>query len=77
MANLTVSEKHQFAIARKTLRMSDAGALVMGGMTKEEARAVIQKLAGKRVSRWAITEPGDEFGYFPYNKEPGDEFERE
>lgn len=45
--NLTVPEKHQLNIARKTLRMSDIGAKAMGGMTKEEARLVIKRLIGK------------------------------
>ena len=35
---LTVPQRHQKAIALKTLKMSDAGAHIMGGMTKEEAR---------------------------------------
>lgn len=44
---LSVFEKHQLAIARKTLKMNDVGVLVMGGMTKEEAREVIKRLTGK------------------------------
>ena len=44
---LSVPEKHQLNIARKTLKMSDVGARIMGGMTKEEARAVILRLTGK------------------------------
>lgn len=35
--------KHQIKIARSTLKMSDAGALIMGGMDKEQARAVLTK----------------------------------
>lgn len=42
---LNVPEKHQLKIARSTLKMSDAGAIVMGGMTKEEAKKVIKKLS--------------------------------
>jgi hypothetical protein len=34
---LSVPQKHQLAIAKKTLKMSDAGATVMGGMNKKEA----------------------------------------
>ncbi len=45
---LTIPEKHQLKIARQTLKYSDAGALIMGGMTKAEAREVIYKLTGKR-----------------------------
>lgn len=36
-----VARKHQVVIARKTLRMSDIGASIMGGMTKEAARAIL------------------------------------
>ncbi len=49
--NLTVPEKHQLKIARQTLRMSDIGARIMGGMTKPEAREFIRKhrkVKGKR-----------------------------
>jgi hypothetical protein len=42
--NLTVFDKHQLAIARKTLKLSDAGAAILGGMTKDEAREVIRRL---------------------------------
>ncbi len=45
--NLSVLEKHQLRIARDTLKMSDIGARIMGGMSKEEARAVILRLTGK------------------------------
>jgi hypothetical protein len=44
---LTVPQRHQLRIAKKTLTLSDAGALVLGGPTKEEARATILKLTGK------------------------------
>jgi len=44
---LTVPQKHQLRIARKTLKMSDVGALVMGGPSKEESRRIIQELTGK------------------------------
>lgn len=42
--SLTVPERHQKNIALKTLKMSDAGARVMGGMTKEEAREFLQSI---------------------------------
>jgi len=45
--HLTVFDQHQLKIARRTLQMSDAGARIMGGMTKAEARAVIKKFTGK------------------------------
>lgn len=38
---LTVFEKHQKKIALATLKMSDVGASIMGGMTKEEARSFL------------------------------------
>lgn len=37
-----VPEKHQKRIAIDTLKMSDAGANIMGGMTKEEAREFLK-----------------------------------
>lgn len=45
---LTVPEQHQLRIAKDTLRMSDAGARIMGGMTKDEARAVIRRFLGAK-----------------------------
>jgi hypothetical protein len=42
-----VPEQHQLRIARQTLKYSDAGARIMGGMTKPEAREVILRLTGK------------------------------
>lgn len=48
--SLTMPERHQLAIAKKTLKMSDAGAMVMGGMTKDEAREIVFNLTGKRPS---------------------------
>lgn len=44
---LDVFEKHQLKIAKQTLKYSDVGAMIMGGMTKEEARKVIKRLTGK------------------------------
>ena len=44
---LSVPEKHQLAIAKKTLTYSDAGAKIMGGPTKEEAREIIRRLTGR------------------------------
>ncbi len=41
--SLSVFDKHQIAIAKRTLQLSDEGALILGGMTKEEARAILQK----------------------------------
>lgn len=44
---LTVPEKHQLKVAYQTLKYNDAMAKVMGGMSKDEARAIIKKLTGK------------------------------
>lgn len=38
-----VFTKHQIKIAKQTLRMSNAGAFIMGGMTKDEARTILKK----------------------------------
>ncbi len=45
---LTVPERHQLKIARNTLKMSDVGARIMGGPTKEQAREIILRLTGRR-----------------------------
>ena len=47
MRKLTVPERHQLKIARATLKLSDAGALILGGPSKEDARAIILRLTGK------------------------------
>lgn len=47
MKNLSVFDKHQLNIAYKTLKMSDVGAKIIGGMTKEQARDIIKKFTGK------------------------------
>lgn len=53
---LTVPERHQLKIARATLKMSDAMANVMGGMTRAEAREIVNRLAGARnTNRSTIT----------------------
>lgn len=41
---MNVFDKHQLNIAKKTLKMSDVGILIMGGMTRDEARQIIKKL---------------------------------
>jgi len=47
MKKLSVPEKHQLRIAQKTLKMTDIGALIMGGPSKDEARRIILDLTGK------------------------------
>ena len=42
-----VFDQHQLKIARRTLEMSDTGVLIMGGMTKPEAREIIKRITGK------------------------------
>lgn len=44
---LSVPERHQLNVARKTLRMPDAIANYLGGMTKAEAGDIIKRLTGK------------------------------
>ena len=41
---MSVFEKHQINIARKTLNMPDGIVGVMGGMTKKEAKEFIEKM---------------------------------
>lgn len=41
-------DRHQLKIARSTLKMSDVGARIMGGPTKEEAREIILRLTGRK-----------------------------
>lgn len=41
---LSTPEKHQLKIARSTLKMSDKMAKVMGGMSKKEAKKIIDRL---------------------------------
>ena len=49
MRTLTVPERHQLNVARKTLKMSDVGARIMGGPSKQEAREIIARLTGRKV----------------------------
>jgi len=42
-----IFDKHLLKIAKDTLKMSDVGARIMGGMTKEEARKHIHRITGK------------------------------
>jgi hypothetical protein len=43
---LTVFERNQLKVAKDTMKMSDAGAFIMGGPSKPEAREIIKKLTG-------------------------------
>ena len=42
--HLSIPERHQLKIARDTLKLSDIGARIMGGMTKKEAKEIINNL---------------------------------
>ena len=44
LIELTVPQQHQLNIAKKTLKLSDAGAFIMGGMTKQEARDFLKSI---------------------------------
>lgn len=57
---LSVPEQHQKRIAISTLRMSDVGANIMGGMTKAEARAFLKSKCGWSDERIAELERGDD-----------------
>jgi hypothetical protein len=46
---MSVADKHQLAIAKKTLKMTPAMAKIMGGMNHDEAKEVIARLTGKKV----------------------------
>ncbi|MFW6008630.1 MAG: hypothetical protein ACOCP8_05120 [archaeon] len=45
-----VEKKHKVKIAKDTLRMSDFGARISGGMTKKEAREYLKKCG------WTVAE---------------------
>lgn len=38
---MDVFKKHQLKIARSTLKLSDIGAKILGGMSKEQAREIL------------------------------------
>jgi hypothetical protein len=43
MGKLSVLDQHCYRIALKTLRLSDIGAAIMGGQTKDEARDFLKR----------------------------------
>ncbi len=45
---MQVPDRHQLAIAKKTLKMSDEAVLILGGMTKNEAKKIINKWKRKK-----------------------------
>lgn len=50
--------KHQLKIAHSTLKMSDAGASIMGGMSKPEAAKLIVKHKGKEHAKKLLSQSG-------------------
>lgn len=48
---------HQLQIAKKTLGYSDAGAAIMGGMTKVEAQEIVNKYKKKELDEKHLTKP--------------------
>ena len=44
LIELTVPQQHQLKIAKKTLKMNDVMANVMGGMSKQEARDFLKSI---------------------------------
>ena len=48
---MDVFQKHQFKIAKDTLRLSDMGASILGGMSKLEARAFLFNEANWSLAR--------------------------
>ena len=51
---MNIFDKHQIAIAKKTLKMHDLGASIMGGMSKDEARKILQDFGWSelRIAKW-------------------------
>jgi len=60
---LSVPEKHQKKIAIATLKMSDAGANIMGGMTKNEARSFLRRIGYSATKVDRLENPGTAAGY--------------
>ena len=44
LIELTVPQQHQLKIAKKTLKMNDVMANVMGGMSKQEAKDFLKSI---------------------------------
>ena len=42
-----IFKKHQLKIAKISLQLSDEGAFILGGMTKQEARKILKQGKGK------------------------------
>lgn len=38
-----VARRHQLRIARDTLKLTESGELILGGMTHDEARAILEE----------------------------------
>ena len=48
---MTIFEKRQLEIAKRTIKLADAVANILGGMTKEEARKIIMKYEASNISK--------------------------
>lgn len=53
---LSVPDQHQLKVARDTLKMPDAMVDIIGGMSKTEARQVVERLTGKLNRQHALTQ---------------------
>ena len=49
---LSIPERHQLRVAKKTVNMPDAIAGILGGMSKREARRIIVALTGFNVKEY-------------------------
>ena len=45
MSEMSVFDKHQLAIARKTMQMHCTGVFILGGMSHPEALAILRRLS--------------------------------
>lgn len=53
----TIGDVHKLKIAEKTLKMNDTMAKIMGGMTKEEARELLDIPETKQKKKWLSPRP--------------------
>lgn len=73
--DLSEPEKHQLKIAKKTLKMNDVGANIMGGMNKEEARDFLKKIGYSDKEIEKLEESKKIKGYKNTKPEIGDKVE--
>lgn len=46
--HLTIPEQHQLKIAKQTMKLSEVGAMILGGMSHATAKTIIKRLEGER-----------------------------